>query len=161
MQTMGNVRSGRKVVVDVEAWDCFKGYVGPIEYYHSKTGELLFRRPGTRFVGKLEAVVENTGRVRQWILLWTPGVWQPREQRNERVKTCGRDWHVGMGVECIAYVFDGSSKSGWRKKTRQFYQKYEPQCSNPAMLDDLIQLATDYGLTVVVQGREGRAAVGV
>ena len=66
-----------------------------------------------------------------------------------------------MGVECLAYVFDGSSKTGWRKKARQFYKKYEPQCNNPLMLEDLLQLATDSGLTVVVQGIEGRAAVRV
>ena len=154
-----------QVVVESKVWEDFRGFFGPVEYYTTPEGCVVYRFAGDRQnppgpAGALKQE-KDPNNPEQWAFHFLSVPWAPQEQETV---ACKQNWHAGMALKCLAHVytvenFRSFDSVEWCVRLLRFI-KATPwiACSNPLTSTELFKLAKSLGFILTLQDTEGMHA---
>lgn len=151
-----------EIVIESRLWKDFRGFIGPVEYYTTPEGSLVYRFSGDREnppgpAGALRQE-KDPNDPEQWAVHFFSVQWAPPAQETI---PCKQNWHAGMVLKCLSQLytvenFRSFDSVKWCERILRFV-KATPwiACSNPLTNTDLFKLARSFGFILTLQDDEG------
>ena len=151
-----------EIVIEGKLWEDFRGFFGPVEYYTTPDGSLVYRFAGDREnppgpAGALRQE-KDPNNPQQWAVHFFSVQWAPQEQDTF---LCKQNWNAGMALKCVSQVytvekFRSFDSVKWCERILRFV-KGTPwiACSNPLTNTDLFKLARSLGIILTLRDDEG------